>query len=58
MGNLDPLLSHLPPPLPLLPGGEAAGVGVAVHGQVRPVAPQDVRLGGRSLQGQVLLCGG
>ena len=49
-------LTDLPPPLALLPGGEAAGVRVAVHGQVRPVAPEDVRLGGGTLQGQVLLC--
>ena len=46
---------HLPPPLTLLPGGEAAGLGVAVHGQVGPVAPEDVWLGCWSLQRQVLL---
>lgn len=47
---------YLPPALALLPGGEAAGVGVAVHGQLRPVAPQHVRLGGGPTHGQVLLC--
>ena len=49
-------ISDLPPPLALLSGGEAAGVGVAVHGQVWSVAPENVRLCGGSLQSQVLLC--
>ena len=46
---------YLPPPLALLPSCEAAGVGVPVHGQLRPVAPQHVRLGGGPTHGQVLL---
>ena len=57
-GGRSITVSHLPPPLALLSGGEAAGVGVAIHGQVWSVTPEDVRLCGGSEQGQVLLCNG
>ena len=46
---------YLPPPLALLSGGEAAGVGITVHGQLRPVAPQHVWLGGSPTHSQILL---
>ena len=47
--------AHLPPALALLARGEAAGVGVPVHRQLRPVAPQHVRLGRGAPHRQVLL---
>ena len=46
---------HLPPPLALLPGGEAAGVRVAIHGQLRAVTPQHIRLGASPTHSQILL---
>ena len=47
---------HLPPARTLLPGGEAAGVRVAIDRQARLVAPQHVRLGRRLAQCQVFHC--
>ena len=47
---------HLPPTRTLLPGGEAAGVRVAIDRQARLVAPQHVRLGRRLAQCQVFHC--